>query len=286
VVVRRLVPGESGPTGGPAFTDLLGVCTAWQDGVCVVQPEAGDAVAIPWALIVSGKPVPPRAAPRQRISVRDAELRTAPLSAGVEVQPLGDWLLRWEPAPVGRARKRFNSCLAVGDAPADLERRAAQVSDFYAQRGRPALIQVERGSQAEEELRDLGWRIVPDGDAHFLLASLSRVRRILGVSGAPVTRQTPSIECEGPRAAVAIGAAARGEAGVDGDWLGLHNLVVQPAYRRQGLARAVLRELLDWGGEQGATTVWLHVQTDNEPALALYETLGFARHHTCRYVER
>jgi hypothetical protein len=60
VVVRRLVPGENGPTGGPAFTDVLGVCTSWEDGVCVVQPESGDPVTIPLELIVSGKPVPPR----------------------------------------------------------------------------------------------------------------------------------------------------------------------------------------------------------------------------------
>ena len=26
VVVRRLLRGETGPTGGPAFTDLLGTC--------------------------------------------------------------------------------------------------------------------------------------------------------------------------------------------------------------------------------------------------------------------
>jgi hypothetical protein len=31
------LPGETGPSGGPAMTDVLGICTAWGDGVCVVD---------------------------------------------------------------------------------------------------------------------------------------------------------------------------------------------------------------------------------------------------------
>uniref|UniRef100_UPI0015FF944B GNAT family N-acetyltransferase n=1 Tax=Nocardioides stalactiti TaxID=2755356 RepID=UPI0015FF944B len=56
-----------------------------------------------------------------------------------------------------------------------------------------------------------------------------------------------------------------------------------PAHRRQGLATAVLAELVGWGAEQGAATVWLHVEVDNAPAQAWYDTLGIAPHHTCRY---
>lgn len=59
VVVRRLLRGRTGPTGGPAMTDVLGVCESWADGVCVV-----DGQAIPVADIVAGKPVPPRPARR------------------------------------------------------------------------------------------------------------------------------------------------------------------------------------------------------------------------------
>ena len=36
----------------------------------------------------------------------------------------------------------------------------------------------------------------------------------------------------------------------------------------------MMAALLEWGAEQGASTVWLHVETDNEPALALYAGLG------------
>ncbi len=33
VVVRRVLPGETGPSGGPALTDVLGVCESWSAGV-------------------------------------------------------------------------------------------------------------------------------------------------------------------------------------------------------------------------------------------------------------
>ncbi len=45
-----------------------------------------------------------------------------------------------------------------------------------------------------------------------------------------------------------------------------------------------LAGLLDWGASQGATTVWLHVETDNHAALALYGRLGLSAHHELRYL--
>lgn len=284
MVVRRLVPGETGPTGGPAFTDLLGVCTAWGEGVCVIEPESGAPVRVPIADIVSGKPVPPRPSVRHRVTVREAELHTASLAPGVETRPFGEWLLRWEPEPVGRVRKRFNSCLAVGDPGLPTADAEAAVVGFYADRSRSPLVQVELGSEVEDRLRSRGWTPVAGGDAHFQLASLARVRRNLGASGASDAPPAPTITVDGPRVRVAVGDHAAGEAALDGDWLGLHGLSVAPAYRRQGLARAVLAELLEWGAEQGARTAWLHVETDHDAAIALYEGLGFETHHTCRYL--
>jgi hypothetical protein len=67
VVVRRVLRGETGPTGGPAMTDLLGVCESWADGVVAIRREDGTRVEIPVTDVVSGKPVPerpPRRAPR------------------------------------------------------------------------------------------------------------------------------------------------------------------------------------------------------------------------------
>ncbi len=64
----------------------------------------------------------------------------------------------------------------------------------------------------------------------------------------------------------------------------LYSIEVDPAHRRRGLATVVLAELLDWAAARGATTAWLHVETDNPGAIALYERLGFITHHTTHYL--
>jgi N-acetylglutamate synthase len=279
VVVRRVLPGETGPTGGPAMTDVLGICESWEAGIVAVRREDGTLVEIATADIVSGKPVPPRPSPRLRVSAREAESHAAPLWPTVLREPLGAWELRTEPTPVDRLRKRANSCLAMGDPEMPLADAADAVVSFYRSRERSPMVQVEAGSDVEEWFADTGWEPVPGGDALFLLGSLARARRLLG----PVP-QSAEVVTDGPRATAGVAGKAVGKAAVDGDWLGVHDLVVQPEHRRQGLARGVLAALLEWGAEQGATTVWLHVETGNEPALALYDALGLTVHHGCRYL--
>lgn len=286
VVVRRVVPGEFGPTGGPALTDVLGVCVSWTDDACVVQPESGPPITIPLGLIVSGKPVPPRPSVRQRVSVRDAESHVLSLFPGIEVEPLGDWLLRNDPAPIGRPRRRANSCLAMGDPGLPFTDADRAIREFYAARARPVLAQVEVGSPVESEFVNSGWRPLGDGDAHFQLASLARVRRALRAR-APEPLAC-SLEVDGDRARAVLvqegEVIAEGSVALDGDWLGLHDVSVAPSHRRRGFAHGVLDTLMDWGAERGAVTAWLHVETDNAPGLALYESLGFGTHHTCRYL--
>jgi N-acetylglutamate synthase len=282
VVVRRLLTGETGPTGGPAMTDVLGLCTSWADGVCVVRPEDGPEVTIAFADIVSGKPVPPRASVRQRVSARDAEGHSRPMWPDVERSALGEWELRTDPAPVGRLLKRANSCLAMGDPGLPLAAAADQVGAFYAARGRAALAQVELGSPTEHGLADLGWRPVAGGDAHFLVSSLAMaIRSARGDGDVELVEDGPRAHVVRRVDGVEVGSA---RAAVDPDWLGLHGLEVEPARRRRGHAGALMTELLEWGAERGATTVWLHVETDNQAAMALYGGLGFRVHHTCRYL--
>jgi len=280
VVVRRVLRGETGPTGGPAMTDVLGVCESWEDGTTVIRREDGSTVEIAIADIVSGKPVPPRPSARMRVSAREAEGHAAPHWAGVLREPLGDWELRTEPVPGDRLRKRANSCLAIGDPGVPLAAATQAVRDFYSGHERPAMVQVEAGTEIEEWFAAAGWTVVPGGDSHFMIGSLSRSRRLLG------DRQSEQVDLvvEGDRARAAVADVAHGKAGADGDWLGLHGLYVEPAARRRGLATAVLAGLLEWGAERGTTTVWLHVETDNDPAIALYESIGLAVHHGCRYL--
>lgn len=280
VVVRRVLRGETGPTGGPAMTDVLGVCESWADGVAVVRREDGSTVEIRTRDIVSGKPVPPRPSVRLRVSAREAEGHASPHWPGVVREALGEWELRTEPDPGHRVRKRANSCLAMGDPGVDPVEAARTVEDFYATRSRPAMVQVETDSEIESWFRSAGWSVVPGGESLFLLGSTSRARRLL----APRVTEPATLRVDGPRARASVGDRADAKAAVDGDWLGVHGLYVAPDSRRQGLARSVLAALLDWGAEQGASTVWLHVETDNSPAIALYESIGLAVHHKSRYL--
>lgn len=289
VVVRRLVPGETGPSGGPAMTDALGTCLAWDGDTCVVQPRVGDPITIPIADIVSGKPVPPRPSVRMRVPVAECEAHTASLFPGLQATPLAGWTIRWEPSPQGRPRKRANSCLAVAEPDRDLPDALDAVTAHYTERDRTPLVQVELGSDLEMRIAAHGWEPVPGGDADFLVTSAAMLRRELRdvADLADLTEVHPHAVAtvgDGGSPEATAGTWARARAALDGDWLGIHDVWVDPYHRRQGLARALMAELLDWGAEQGARTVWLHVETDNVPAQALYESLGFTRHHTCRYL--
>jgi len=146
------------------------------------------------------------------------------------------------------------------------------------------MVQVEADSDAERSFLDAGWGELGRGEAAFQIASVSHVLRTLR------SNVEVHLEEDGPRVLALVGgdtateATASGRAALDRDWLGLHALSVQADHRRQGLGKAVMAALLVWGAQQGARTAWLQVETDNEPALALYESLGFVTHHVCRYL--
>jgi ribosomal-protein-alanine N-acetyltransferase len=53
----------------------------------------------------------------------------------------------------------------------------------------------------------------------------------------------------------------------------VHTLAVDPGYQGRGIGRRLLRALLVLAE---GTTVFLEVRTDNEPAIALYRSEGFA----------
>ena len=53
----------------------------------------------------------------------------------------------------------------------------------------------------------------------------------------------------------------------------IHTIGVDPAHQGRGIGRQMMTELLDFAGP--AAAVFLEVRTDNEPALALYASVGF-----------
>jgi GNAT superfamily N-acetyltransferase len=77
-----------------------------------------------------------------------------------------------------------------------------------------------------------------------------------------------------PRPDVARGRLVRGPQGL------ILNVYTERAWRRRGVADALMRELLRWCRENGIESVVLHASADGRP---LYEKLGFAPTNEMRY---
>jgi GNAT superfamily N-acetyltransferase len=209
------------------------------------------------------------------------------------------------------AAARVNAARPLGDPGTDLDAALAAVSDWYTQRRmRPRLL-VVTGSRLDRELERRGWR--PRYDCLICVATVARLRHKLeGVHAEPAIAiertaspqwwalfrggnqpdaARPVVE-GGPDVALAtvIGpgdeaARAVGRACVDPPWIGLSSIAVAPEHRRRGYARSVIGALVEYGAQRGGVRVYLEVLADNTAALALYESLGFTRHHGYRYRE-
>ena len=57
----------------------------------------------------------------------------------------------------------------------------------------------------------------------------------------------------------------------------VENIAVAPGYRKKGIARELLHQLLQDGKENGVKTFFLEVRESNFPAIELYLSLGFKR---------
>jgi N-acetylglutamate synthase len=294
------------------MTDVLGEMTSWTDTDTTVRVADGTLLTIRLADIVSGKPVPPRPSVRLRVSPAEAERRALAGWPPVVATRLGDWVLR----AAGGFSARANSALAVGSPGVPLAAAVSTVREFYATHDLPPWAQVVVGSQEHAALESAGWVPARPGEADtcFQVASVAlasrELRRRAPVTGLPVS-VAPSASAawladdarasaepavaravlEGPEDVgfVSIGPPdgplrAKGRVSRVEDWAGITDVWVDPSYRRQGLALVVMRALVEWAAERGATTAYLQTRGDNPAALALYELLGFSTHHEYRYL--
>ena len=311
VVVRRVLAGRTGPSGGPAMTDLLGVLEAWTPPTTTVRSEDGTLTEIALADIVSGKPVPPRPSPRMRVTPEHACLLSNASWPAVHTEEVGDWLLRAS----GGFSARANSVMAVGDPGLPFDDAVARALAFYAAHGLPPWAQVVVGSPTGSLFEAAGWVTARPGeaDSEFQLTSVAQasraVRRLFPRTAPPASVSTTVTAAwlanderalahpddavavlEGPADVAFVSlveddvVVAKGRVACDGDWAGITDVWVSPSHRRRGLALVVMAELLEWSAERGAATAYLQTRGDNAPGLALYAGLGFRTHHTYRYL--
>jgi len=99
------------------------------------------------------------------------------------------------------------------------------------------------------------------GDA--LSAAIERAKSYpLPHVGAVIRRQGEVVAC--------------GLAKLEDAYVGLFAVKTAPTQRRQGLGRAIVGALLAEASRQGSQIAYLQVTADNEAALALYRSFGFA----------
>lgn len=309
----RYVTDAADPGG--KFTDAVGVLTSWDHGVVLITRRTGEAVRIAESTLVAGKVVPAAPARRRGPAASFEELARA-MARGwqpVESEALGDWTLRAS----GGFTRRANSVLPLGDPGLPMEAALARVREWYAERDLPAYVQTATGAEGTQELlcADLerhGWRaevtaevrvggLAPVGDLDADVARVRLARNVdeswlrrynrsggggAGGGGAGVVGpHVLSVLSSGPSVwfASVPGTgdipAAIGRCVVDGRWAGFMAVEVDPAYRRQGLATAVMTALARQALDEGASAAWLQVETDNDGARAMYERMGFAVHH-------
>ena len=284
------------------MTDVLGTCESWGDGLVAVRRERGDLVTIPTDDIVSGKTVPPRPSPLRRLDPEDADRRAHPGWRPVEEEQLGQWLLRAS----GGFSNRGNSVLALGDPGVPLREAIERVTEWYDARGLTPRAHVVADSPLVYALDEADWSVYePTG---LMLTSVARALRHTDPSDQRVRHDT-AVDAgwlatderaarfgDAARQVLEAGEVtfatvraddgsvlARGRGSFHDDWLGISSLWTAEEHRGQGLGTAVLRSLLDWGAEGGATTAYLQVVESNEAAARLYEARGFEKHHGYAY---
>jgi ribosomal protein S18 acetylase RimI-like enzyme len=277
----RLVSGSLTDAVGhlEALTPRVLVRTK-SDGLAEIAPE--DIVSV---RELSHRPV-------RASEIRAVEHAAALAWPGTEQQWLAGWLLR----AAGGHTSRANSAIPL-DFSATLAGLPAIV-DWYRDRGLPAWLAVpERllrvGAAGIKSTRVMVRELAPVADppAAALAVTLKRIPDADWLTiyqrEVPVEVLTAVLDGAVVFATVAGAAVGRGAVTTAPDgirWLGISSVRVAEDRRRQGLAAAVCTALQAWGAEQGADQMYVEVLADNDPAIALYESLGFRLHHSHRYV--
>ena len=297
-VGRRVVVRHSGESAEPPYHDIVGELVEVTATHAVVRRADGERRQVPLDRIVAAKVV--AASTRDILAIEQVCARGW---QAIDTTWSRGWLLR---ANHGFTR-RSNSALPLRPIQGSLDEVVAEAYDWYGARGLP--LRVSCPLPARQALDDsLAKRGFPAlVDVAVLVAALSTVPSSTEpVEIAPVPsadwlagyhhRGATEVPDHGRailtrhdrvgfatvRRAGAVAGVARGA--VDGDWLGVTAVEVEPGVRRTGVATSLLGALRDWAmREHGASRSYVQVETTNDAAIPLYAGLGYWHHHVYRY---
>jgi len=230
------------------------------------------------------------------VTVQTIEAAAAVAWPPIESLTLGSWKLS---AGDGFSRRR-NSAVPAGPLPEDLDRRLGDVEGWYRVRGLPMLYRItpECDASVDSVLAERG--LVFESSTLVMSRPLDPPEPVDGVDESPVVTDAwvkTEIEALGiDRAAIGPWLATiavvpspasfvvftddgepvgAGFGVVAADLLGVFEIVVRPEYRRRGHAGRLMAALHQFGVREGAQRVFLQVLEDDEPAIALYRSLGY-----------
>lgn len=66
--------------------------------------------------------------------------------------------------------------------------------------------------------------------------------------------------------------------------LGIYNMITNPKFRRQGIAKSIFAEIINWCRDQNIETIYLQVQGDNLGAINLYKSINLIETFRYRYL--
>ena len=238
------------------------------------------------------------------MTIQSIEAAAAAAWPPTESLTLGSWKLS---AGDGFSRRR-NSAVPAGSLPENLERRFSDVREWYRVRGLPTLYRITPlcDTAVDDVLADRGLAL--EAPTLVMSRSLEATELVEGVAESPVVTDT-WVQTE--LAAVGIERSSIGPwlgtiAAVpspasfvvpvdDGEpvgagfgvvvdaLLGVFEIVVRPEYRRRGHAGRLMAALHQFGTREGAQRAFLQVLEDDEPAIALYRSLGYEVSHRYWY---
>ncbi len=291
ITVRRRVLG--------AISDVVGDLECLDDDELAVRTSAGTLVTTSFSDVVAARLV--GGSPREAVELEGVAARGWPA-------PDSEWLGEWWLRAAAGFTARANAVRPLGQPGVALDDALDRVRAWYLARNLPTRVQVVAGGSLDGELSRRGWTAAPA--VSVMTATLAGVaRRLVDADGSRARVSdtassewlrlfrggaTPTVAraiLEGPPG---VGFAmltddeatstAIGRAVVEGPWAGLSAIEVAPAARRRGHARTVIGALTSWSRARGALRAYLEVLATNEPAVALYRSLGFAEHHhyVCR----
>lgn len=242
-------------------------------------------------------------APHPPVSAADvAALEAAAFLSWPALEPEEDvrgWRLRFARGYT----KRANSANSTAQAAALDAALLQALEQRFVQRGLAPVFRLVQGTvpaQAEAFLAGRGYRAVDP--SRVLVRDLCEddvaqvapgqaagaadwLQTFVAVSGKPLQGQDTHLQMlqsiaapccwahsplpgQSASAACALGVLAQGQ-------LGLFDIATRADLRRQGLAAALVQQVLGWGARQGARRAYLQVLGENTAALALYDKLGF-----------